>query len=152
MAAPHVAGAAALYLATFPSASPADVARALTSNATPGAVSGLQSGTPNLLLYTGFIGSSDPPPPPPPSPVLAAAFTYSCSNLVCGFDARASGGTSSSTIYRWTFGDGKSGQGPTISHKFPARRSYTVRLTLREPGKTNNSTSKAITCNGQRCS
>jgi len=67
------------------------------------------------------------------------------------FDGRPSGGTSSTTVYRWTFGDGKSGQGESISHRFPARRSYVVRLTLRDPGRASNATSKTITCNGQRC-
>ncbi|MEW6037747.1 MAG: S8 family serine peptidase [Pseudomonadota bacterium] len=55
MAAPHVAGAAALYLSAFPGATPAQVASALTSNATLNKVSRAGSGSPNRLLYTGFI-------------------------------------------------------------------------------------------------
>ncbi len=57
MATPHVAGAAAAYLSTQPSATPAQVATALTSNATANVISGVSNGTPNLLLYTGFIGA-----------------------------------------------------------------------------------------------
>jgi subtilisin family serine protease len=56
MATPHVAGAASLYLQGSPSASPATVASALTSNATTGVVGSPGSGSPNRLLYTGFIG------------------------------------------------------------------------------------------------
>ena len=52
MATPHVTGAAALYLATHPSASPATVASAINSNATTGVVSSPGTGTPNRLLYT----------------------------------------------------------------------------------------------------
>ncbi|SCF16180.1 Peptidase inhibitor I9 [Micromonospora viridifaciens] len=52
MATPHVAGAAALYLANNPSASPATVAAAINSNATTSVVSSPGSGTPNRLLYT----------------------------------------------------------------------------------------------------
>jgi subtilisin family serine protease len=52
MATPHVAGAAALYLADHPSATPADVEEALTSAAVPGAVSS-PTGSPNLLLHVG---------------------------------------------------------------------------------------------------
>jgi subtilisin family serine protease len=55
MATPHVAGAAALYLSANPTATPAQVAAALTSNATAGRLTGL-NGSPNLLLYIGFIG------------------------------------------------------------------------------------------------
>ncbi|HXF64414.1 MAG TPA: S8 family serine peptidase, partial [Caldilineaceae bacterium] len=57
MASPHVAGAAALYLAANPTAKPADVAAALVNHATQNKLSGatLGSGSPNRLLYTGFI-------------------------------------------------------------------------------------------------
>ncbi len=55
MASPHVAGAAALYLASNPSASPAQVLAVLAANATAGRLTGV-GGAPNLLLYTGFIG------------------------------------------------------------------------------------------------
>ncbi|MCO4697603.1 S8 family peptidase [Streptomyces sp. RO-S4] len=53
MASPHVAGAAALYLAGNPSASPAQVSSALTSAATAGVVGSPGSGSPNRLLYVG---------------------------------------------------------------------------------------------------
>jgi subtilisin family serine protease len=58
MATPHVTGAAALYLESSPSATPADVAQALRANATAGAVANVPAGTPNLLLYTGFLSSA----------------------------------------------------------------------------------------------
>jgi hypothetical protein len=50
MAAPHVAGAAAIALTTFPSASPSQVAAILTSDATPNIISDSGANTPNLLL------------------------------------------------------------------------------------------------------
>ena len=53
MATPHVAGAAALFLQGHTNASPADVSTALTSNATSGVLTGIGTGSPNLLLYTG---------------------------------------------------------------------------------------------------
>lgn len=63
MATPHVSGAAALYLAGNPSATPAAVATALTGNATPNVVKNPGSGSPNKLLNTTFIGGGDPEPP-----------------------------------------------------------------------------------------
>ena len=82
MAAPHVAGAAALLLEGTPSASPASVHSAIVGNATTGVISGIKTsctlldnvlgscsaGTPNRLLYTGG-GSAPTPSPssPPPS-------------------------------------------------------------------------------------
>jgi subtilisin family serine protease len=62
MAAPHVAGAAALYLARRPDASPAQVREALVTAATRNVVTDARRGSPTALLYTGtFTG-----------PVLAA--------------------------------------------------------------------------------
>src|SRR5205814_1059134 len=63
MATPHVCGASALYLAGNPTATPAAVASALTSNATSGVVIGPGTGSPNRLLYTGFIGGGGTPAP-----------------------------------------------------------------------------------------
>ncbi|MDC0713472.1 S8 family serine peptidase [Stigmatella sp. ncwal1] len=60
MAAPHVVGAVALYLSKTPSATPAQVAAALTTRATPGVVTDAGAGSPNLLL---FVGDSTTPPP-----------------------------------------------------------------------------------------
>ncbi|WP_426362181.1 S8 family serine peptidase [Streptomyces sp. E-08] len=50
MATPHVTGAAALYLAAHPSATPAETAAALTGTATPDAIKNATSGTANKLL------------------------------------------------------------------------------------------------------
>ena len=52
MAAPHVAGAAALYLEGAPTASPATVATAILGSATTGVVTTVGSGSPNKLLYS----------------------------------------------------------------------------------------------------
>ncbi|MDG4861893.1 S8 family peptidase [Streptomyces sp. T-3] len=50
MATPHVAGAAAVYLAGHTSATPAQVATALVNGSTPGKVTSPGSGSPNRLL------------------------------------------------------------------------------------------------------
>ncbi|MEV6306032.1 S8 family serine peptidase [Actinoplanes sp. NPDC051861] len=67
MASPHVAGAAAAYLGINPSASPAQVRDALVTNGTTGKITGGGSGSPNVLLYTGFL-SGGPGPDPDPDP------------------------------------------------------------------------------------
>ncbi|MFD4247723.1 S8 family peptidase [Streptomyces sp. NPDC058525] len=54
MAAPHTAGAAALYLAANPSATPAQVRDALVNGATTGKVQDPKTGSPNRLLHTLF--------------------------------------------------------------------------------------------------
>ena len=64
MATPHVTGTAALYLDANQSAMPAQVASALTSNATANLVTSPGGGSPNLLLYAGFVGAGTQPPQP----------------------------------------------------------------------------------------
>jgi hypothetical protein len=62
MAAPHVAGVAALFLNTSPNATPAQVETAITSNATTGVLSSIGSGSPNTLLYSLIAGPAGNPP------------------------------------------------------------------------------------------
>lgn len=72
MAAPHVAGAAALHLAANPSATPAQTKSAITGNASTGKISSVRTDTPNRLLYTGTAGGN-PTPTPTPTPTPAPA-------------------------------------------------------------------------------
>ena len=69
MAAPHVAGAAAIYLGENRQARPADVAKALVTNASSGVLNSLR-GSPNRLLYLTAERRTEPPQPtreaPPP--------------------------------------------------------------------------------------
>ncbi len=60
MASPHVAGVAALYLASNPSATPAQVTSAIINASTPNKVTSPGTGSPNRLLYSLF-GSTPPP-------------------------------------------------------------------------------------------
>jgi PKD repeat protein len=158
MATPHVVGAAALYLQGNPAATPAQVTSALKSNATANVVKSGGSGSPNLLLYTGFIGGGSATTPP------VASFTSSCSGLTCDFDASGSTALSSAT-YAWTFGDGNTGTGQTTSHAYAAANTYTVVLTVSDANGSNTST-RSITvstsqpapsasftkvCSGQSC-
>ena len=146
MASPHAAGAAALYLGANPTASPAEVASALTGNATSGVLTGVGSGSPNLLLYTGFMGasSSGSPPSAPdtsttPAPAPAdqppvASFTANCRKGSCTFDATASSDDVGITGYAWDFGAG-SGEASgaslvTVNFSYGTAGTYVVTLTV----------------------
>jgi hypothetical protein len=61
MAAPHVAGVAALYLQENPAAAPAAVRDAIVAQSTPGLVSSAGTGSPNLLLYSTSATTTAPP-------------------------------------------------------------------------------------------
>jgi subtilisin family serine protease len=69
MASPHVAGAAALFVAQNKAATPAQVHDGLIECATPDVVTGPGTGSPNKLLFTECKGGpSDPDPSPTGSP------------------------------------------------------------------------------------
>ncbi|MGH8775335.1 MAG: PKD domain-containing protein [Jiangellaceae bacterium] len=82
---------------------------------------------------------------PPP----VAEFTHSCSSpTTCVFDASGSfdpGGSIST--YAWTFGDGTTGTGQAITHRYPnpGGGTYTVKLTVTDNGGKTASLSKTIT-------
>ncbi|WP_329191659.1 MULTISPECIES: S8 family peptidase [unclassified Streptomyces] len=58
MAAPHVAGAAAIYLSAHPTATPAQVQDALIKAATTGKIGNAGTNTPNRLLYIAGLGDN----------------------------------------------------------------------------------------------
>lgn len=140
MAAPHVAGAAALYLANNPSATPAQVTTALINNSTPNKVTSAGTGSPNRLLYSIFGGGTTPVDNPP-----TASFTFSCSGLTCSFNGTGSTDDNGISSYSWTFGDGASGTGATTSRTYAAGGTYTATLTVRDTANQANSTSRTVT-------
>ena len=71
-------------------------------------------------------------------PPLVAAFSASCSNLTCSFNAGAS--TGSPTSYQWNFGDGASGSGVATSRSYAAAGSYNVTLTVANGGSSASQT------------
>jgi subtilisin family serine protease len=78
MASPHVAGVAALYLASNPYATPAAVVQNITGTATAGAVKFLDATSPNRLLYS-LMGASGSTPTPTPTPVITPTPTPTAS-------------------------------------------------------------------------
>lgn len=144
MATPHVAGAAALYLAANPSATPAQVESAIESNATSGAIVNLPAGTVNLLLYTGSASGGGGGGGTP----SVASFTYSCSGRTCTFNASSSTGA---VGYNWTFSGGGSATGVTTSKTFRKNSTNTVTLNT-TPSGPESTTSKTVTCVRSVCS
>jgi len=142
MAAPHVAGVAALVLQGSPTASPAAVTSAITSNATTGKVTSAGSGSVNRLLYMGFTGGTTPPPGNAPP---TASFTFSCSGLTCSFNGSASSDSDGSiTGYSWNFGDGSTATGVTASRTYASSGTRTVTLTVMDNGGATGSTSQSV--------
>lgn len=141
MASPHVAGAAALYLETNPSAAPATVAAALATNSSKNLLTGVPVASPNALVRTnGSSGGTISTPTNPTVPTTTnfaptASFTYKCYTTgLCQFDGSASSDDKGIASYNWTFGDGatyvNSGVISTAEHTYTRRGSYQVSATL----------------------
>lgn len=67
MATPHVVGVAALYLQNNTTATPAAVRNAIVGTASSGKLTGISTGSPNLLLYSLLTTGGGTTPPPAPT-------------------------------------------------------------------------------------
>jgi PKD repeat protein len=74
-----------------------------------------------------------------------AAFTASCTGLVCTFDASGSTDDHDIAAYGWTFGDGATGAGVTASHTFATAGTYTVTLAVTDTAAQTGTVAKAVT-------
>jgi len=102
MAAPHVAGIAAMYLEYNPGALPVDVQYAIDQNGTWDVVTNKGNNSPNRVVYSGFI-----PAPPPVGGGGSGTLSVSlyCDEGVGTCDATASGGSGSGYSFAWTHVD-----------------------------------------------
>ncbi len=92
MAAPHVAGIAALYLSAAPTSSPAAVTSTLLDGATANVISD-PAGSPNLLAFSRLVISADPAPTVPATPAAPTASSLRRAISV-SWTAPADGGSS----------------------------------------------------------
>jgi subtilisin family serine protease len=137
MSAPHAAGAAGLYLEANAGATPAQVSAALLANGTPGVVGNPGSGSPNLLLYMGFIAPSVNQPP-------VATFTAACENATgainCTADGRGSSDDQGIVSYVWTNALGTVvGTDPTISRTLSGPWTGYITLTVTDAAGLSDS-------------
>ncbi len=158
MASPHVAGAAALYLSVHPSASPSTVKNALLANSTYGHVKNA-AGSPNRIIYTGFIASAsgstnepasappkaDEPSTPSGSSDPSASFTYKCSGNSCTFDASASKTPRGYLSRTWKFGDGTQAGSEKVTRKYAKAGTYTVQLYVYDVKLNYSLVTKSVT-------
>ena len=118
MAAPHVAGAAAVLLGANPTFTPAWVSAALVAAATTGVVTNGRSGSPNRLLYSAAVAPVAPSNDP---------FTAATGFSLTGINARK-GSNASATTEPGEPDHASSPSGSSVWWKFTAPASGTVTL------------------------
>lgn len=159
MASPHVAGAAALYLAAFPSALWTEVRDALIST---GEALGDGHTDPSVKhpervlqvdnLSMLWSGSEPPPSPLPEDPPANTAPTANAGPDQSGivgdtiqFDGSGSSDTDGTIVsYAWDFGDGATLSGVSASHAYTLAGTYTATLTVLDDGGLSASDSATI--------
>jgi PKD repeat protein len=97
------------------------------------------------ILTHWVIPTTTPAPNEPPE----ADFTGSCNNTTrtCSFNGTGSTDDHGIASYRWKYGDGTQGTGPTSSHTYAAAGSYQVTLTVGDGGGLTNSLARTVTLN-----
>jgi len=118
MATPHTAGAAALYLESNTSATPAAVSSALQAATTKDVVTSSSTANNDLLYTLEFQGSTEPPPP-----VTQTTISGSCSKTTCTFDA-----VPNVQDPNWTVDSGQPKTGDPVSYSFIGGDTYLVTL------------------------
>ncbi|MGD8171570.1 S8 family serine peptidase [Vibrio sp. TRT 21S02] len=146
MASPHVAGAAALLASN--NDSPQTIWDTLVNNGNLNWVDNSGDSSHERLLdidssvfspkliVTGHVSNSSP----------TAQFTFSCTQLVCDFDASTSFDSDGSiSSYAWDFGDTNTGNGKTTSHTYLSQGTYTVTLTVTDDDAATGDTQDEVT-------
>lgn len=151
MAAPHVAGAAAVLASNGMTAS--EIVGYLTSTGNYNYDDDSGDGIKEPLLDAStlaprFVGGEPPPPPPPPAENVAptAAFSVNCQDLTCTFDASGSSDSDGTiTSYAWNFDDGTTGSGESTIHSYTQPGTYNVTLTVTDDDGATDSASDTAT-------
>ena len=118
-------------LATFPNLSINKPGTGYTLRATAGT---LTAGTSNAFNVTA-------PPNQPP----VAAFTSSCTLLVCNFTSTSSDPDGTISSYAWTFGDAGTATTQNPSHTYTAGGTFTVTLTVADNQGATGTVSHTVT-------
>ena len=84
--------------------------------------------------------------PPPPNKPPVAAIASSCADVtrICSFNAGGATDDKGVVGYTWSFGDGTSASGVTVSHTYPPG-TFTTTLTVRDQEGLTSSASRSVT-------
>lgn len=143
MASPHAAGAAALFLAANPGATPQQVRDGLYAQASKGIVTSASSANNHLLFSLAEEDASMPPPAGNLAPT--AAFQVSCSYLACSFTDQSTDSDGVVAAWSWSFGDATSAAVRHPTHSFAAAGTYLVTLTATDDDGAVSTASRSVT-------
>lgn len=138
IAAPHVAGTAALWLSLYPSATPAEVKDMILATSTKDVIAGLGPDSANRLLYSAAAGDESDVPP------VANFLAAPGKALIVRFDS-TSWDDRGLASQLWSFGDGDTASGERAYHRYAAAGSYSVTLTVTDAAGQSDSITRVVT-------
>lgn len=150
MAAPHVAGAAALLASTNRPTNAAGVQAIRDNLVNSGNLNwvddsgdGIQEQLLDVSTFSAtFVGGGGGGGNVAPT----ASFIVNCTNLACNFNGSASSDSDGSIVsYAWNFGNGSTGSGATTSHTYAMAGTYAVALTVTDNGGATGTVSQNVT-------
>jgi PKD repeat protein len=161
MAAPHVAGAAALLASGSNAPQNATDVQAIRDtlvnegnfNWVDDSGDGVQESLLDLSNTTVFapalVAGSGGDDGGTGNTAPVASFTSSCTDLSCSFDGSGSSDADGDALtYSWDFGDGNSATGATASHTYAADGTYTVTLTVSDGTDTGTDSQSVSVTSG----
>lgn len=149
MAAPHVAGAAAL-LASRPEykGNPSLIRQALLASGNFDWTDYYRDTIKEPLLEVSTF--SPVTVKTAPNQLPKASFTKSCTGGVCTFASTSTDSDGTIQSWFWTFGDGGSGTSSTVAHSYQSAGKYTVTLTVADDRGGVATASQSVTCQSQK--
>ena len=144
MAAPHVAGAAALLRSMGNDRATTESLLKTSGNLD---WNGDRDGTKERLLDVSNTTYFNPVMVGGPANIApSASFTSTCTDLACSFDGTPSSDADGTiAAYTWAFGDGSTGSGVKPTHTYANGGTYSVTLTVTDNRGATGSTSAPVT-------
>jgi subtilisin family serine protease len=144
MAAPHVAGLAALLLQLNPGLHPVDVRDCIRNGAEDKGAAGFDPAYGyGRISVTNSLGLCRPDSPVNQPPT--ARITYTCTHLSCTFTSTSSDPDGTIVSYVWNFGDGGTATTPGASHTYASGGTYNVTLTVEDDDQATGTTNLNVT-------
>jgi PKD repeat protein len=123
-----------------------DASAALQAPGQTGLVTYLPSSVTNAPLSLNFSGFTARPTTTGTNLSPTAAFTSSCTQLSCSFNGSSSSDPDGTIAgYAWTFGDGSTGTGATLTHAYVTANDYVVTLTVTDNAGAAATVSHTVT-------
>lgn len=90
------------------------------------------------------VGATSQSAPPTSSSTIKPVVDASCSHMYCAFNGKDSSVPAGASSYSWSFGDGNTGGGLTVQHKYSKTGTFSVQLTIVDKQGHKSTTTRSV--------